>query len=270
MGIRHVADIRENYAAGVELFEPHFPASHRRDLRRAASAAARQLEDYGKWIERNIERMEGDATSVRRTCFGSSIASTSFPWTREELMSLGEHERTGSSGPSRLRKQRTRTERVDDADNRGMDRMVSADISADQVLAEGQRSDQFPGLRRRVVPRGRGLARAVWRPRQSPRPAGLLDQGKAAEYQAQFCRPRRSLVRPTPTGNARCVSIRSTDYQHSDWPGHYFEAQVTQRHPCPIRAVHRDTGFSQGWAHYWEEFFMDMGYPFLRGREHVS
>jgi hypothetical protein len=56
-----------------------------------------------------------------------------------------------------------------------------------------------------------------------------------------------------------------TDYQHSDWPGHYFEAQVSRRHPCPIRAVHRDTGFSQGWAHYWEEFFMDMGYPFLRG-----
>ena len=56
-----------------------------------------------------------------------------------------------------------------------------------------------------------------------------------------------------------------TDYQHSDWPGHYFEAQVTMRHPCPIRAVHKDTGFSQGWAHYWEEFFMNMGYPYLRG-----
>ena len=56
-----------------------------------------------------------------------------------------------------------------------------------------------------------------------------------------------------------------TDYQHSDWPGHYFEAQVTMRNPCPIRAVHKDTGFSQGWAHYLEEFFMDMGYPFLRG-----
>ncbi len=56
-----------------------------------------------------------------------------------------------------------------------------------------------------------------------------------------------------------------TDYQHSDWPGHYFEAQVTQRNPCPIRAIHKDTGFSQGWAHYFEELFMDMGYPFLRG-----
>jgi uncharacterized protein (DUF885 family) len=56
-----------------------------------------------------------------------------------------------------------------------------------------------------------------------------------------------------------------TDFQHSDWPGHYFEGEVTRRHPCPIRAVHRDTGFSQGWAHYWEEFFLDMGYPYLRG-----
>jgi hypothetical protein len=56
-----------------------------------------------------------------------------------------------------------------------------------------------------------------------------------------------------------------TDYQHSDWPGHYFEAEVTQRNACPVRAIHKDTGFSQGWAHYWEEFFLDMGYPYLRG-----
>jgi hypothetical protein len=56
-----------------------------------------------------------------------------------------------------------------------------------------------------------------------------------------------------------------TDYQHSDWPGHYFEAEVTKRNPCPLRAIHRDTGFSQGWAHYWEEFFLNMGYPYLRG-----
>ena len=56
-----------------------------------------------------------------------------------------------------------------------------------------------------------------------------------------------------------------TDYQHSDWPGHYFEAQVTMRNPCPIRAIHKDTDFSQGWAHYFEELFLDMGYPYLRG-----
>ena len=56
-----------------------------------------------------------------------------------------------------------------------------------------------------------------------------------------------------------------TDFQHSDWPGHFFEAEVTKRNPCPIRAVHLDTGFAQGWAHYWEEFFLNMGYPYLRG-----
>ena len=29
-----------------------------------------------------------------------------------------------------------------------------------------------------------------------------------------------------------------TDYQHSDWPGHYFEAEVTQRNACPsARAI---------------------------------
>jgi len=54
------------------------------------------------------------------------------------------------------------------------------------------------------------------------------------------------------------------DYQHSEWPGHYFEGEVTRRNPCPVRAGHRDSGFSN-WAHYWEEFFLSMGYPFLRG-----
>lgn len=55
------------------------------------------------------------------------------------------------------------------------------------------------------------------------------------------------------------------NFQHSDWPGHYFETQVTTRNPCPIRAQHRDNGFSQGWATWFEELFLDFGYPYLRG-----
>ena len=54
------------------------------------------------------------------------------------------------------------------------------------------------------------------------------------------------------------------DYHHSEWPGHYFEGQVTTRNPCPIRARHRDSGFSN-WAHYLEELFLNFDYPFLRG-----
>ena len=54
------------------------------------------------------------------------------------------------------------------------------------------------------------------------------------------------------------------DYHHSEWPGHYFEAEVTSRNSCPIRAGHRDSAFSN-WAHYLEELFLNFDYPFLRG-----
>lgn len=265
MGLRHVAEIRRKYEAGVKLFEPHFPASLRGDLRQSASAAARALEEYGEWIERNRDRMEGQANVGQRNMLWYFDRVNFVPWSREELLSLGEHEKNRF----------LMSIEIEETKNKGLpeltmptteewiewfrltylqtkywlkdnDLISFPDYVGESYLEEGVWQEPFGGIGNR------------------PGLLGFSRDEKPANTKRLFVVPEDHWF--TNSYWERTMRLDPiTDYQHSDWPGHYFEGQVSQRHPCPIRAVHRDTGFSQGWAHYWEEFFMDMGYPFLRG-----
>jgi hypothetical protein len=265
MGIRHVKDIRQKYAAGIELFEPHFPASHRRELRRTASKAARQLEDYGKWIERNIDRMQGDANIGQKNMLWFYKRVNFVPWSREELLNLGEQEKnrflmsieieeTKNKGLRELTMPTTKewiewfrlTYLQTKYWLKDNDLISFPDYVGESFLEEGTWQEPFGGLGNR------------------PGLLGFSTREKPENTKRLFVVPEDHWF--TDSYWERTMRLDPiTDYQHSDWPGHYLEAQVTQRNSCPIRAVHKDTGFSQGWAHYWEEFFMDMGYPFLRG-----
>lgn len=265
MGLRNVVDIREKYEAGVELFEPHFPESHRRELRSSVADAARAIEAYGTWIERNLGSMKGAANVGPENMIWYFNRVNFVPWTREELLSLGEHEKNRF----------LMSIEIEETKNRGLreltmptteewiewfrltylqtkfwlkdnDLISFPDYVGESYLEEGAWQEPFGGIGNR------------------PGLLGFSRNNKPENTKRLFVVPEDHwFVNTYWERTMRLDPI--TDYQHSDWPGHYFEAQVTQRHPCPIRAVHRDTGFSQGWAHYWEEFFMDMGYPFLRG-----
>ena len=91
--LRHVADIREKYAAGVGLLEPHFPESHRERLRGAAADAAIALEEYGEWIERSLPMMRG-APNVGLANMEWYFERVNFsPWNTEELLAMGEYEK---------------------------------------------------------------------------------------------------------------------------------------------------------------------------------
>ena len=93
MGLRNLEEIGEKYAAGVELFSPHFPASKRRALKQAATEAARELEDYGRWIEQNLGRMQGNANVGTENMLWFFRRVNFVPWTREEILNLGEQEK---------------------------------------------------------------------------------------------------------------------------------------------------------------------------------
>ena len=265
MAIRHVQDIRKNYAAGVKLFEPHFPADKRARLKSVAEQAARDLEDYGKWVRRNRSKMQGSA-NVGPEAMQWFFKRVNFvPWSLEELLAIGEHEKnrflmsieieeTKNQGLKKLTMPTTEewiewfrlTYLQTKYWLKDMDLISFPDYVGESYLEAGTWQEPFGGLGNRP---------------------GLLafpTEPKPENTKRLFVVPEDHWF--TKTYWERTMRLDPiTDYQHSDWPGHYFEAEVTGRNPCPIRAVHRDTGFSQGWAHYWEEFFMDMGYPFLRG-----
>ena len=93
MGLRNVEDIRGKYAAGVKLFEPHFPASHRARLKTAADKAARDLESYGKWISSNLGQMKGKPNVGKQNMEWYFKRVNLNPWSIAETQAMGEFEK---------------------------------------------------------------------------------------------------------------------------------------------------------------------------------
>jgi hypothetical protein len=265
MGIRHVKDIRDKYAAGVRLFEPHFPSGQRASLRSAATEAAKDLEGYGKWMQSKIGDMEGQANVGRQNMEWFINRVNFVPWTVDEMLHLGEQEKnrflmsieieeTRNAGLKELTMPTTEewvewfklTYLQTKYWLKDNDLISFHPYIGESYLEPGTWQEPFGGLGNRP---------------------GLL----GFSYQPYPENKKRLFVVSEDNWFVNTYWERTmrldpiTDYHHSDWPGHYFEAEVTKRHPCPIRAIHRDTGFSQGWAQYREEFFLNMDYPYLRG-----
>lgn len=265
VGLRHIKDIRSKYAAGVKLLEPHLPSSHRERLRASAEKAAADLVSYGEWIDANLSGMKAQPHVGRQNMEWFFKRVNFCPWSRDELLLLAEFEKNRF----------LMSIEIEETKNQGLKelRMPTTDEWIEWFrLTYLQTKYWLKGLDLISFPPYVGesyFERGAWQ-----EPFGGIGNapGELGFPTAPKPEPsKRSFVVPEDHWYARTYWERImrldpiTDYQHSDWPGHYFEGQVTSRNPCKIRAVHRDTGFSQGWAHYWEEFFLDMGYPYLRG-----
>lgn len=265
VGLRHLKDIRAKYAAGAKLFAPHVPESHRARLAVSAERAAAALERYAGWIESNIGQMKG-TPYVGRDAMDWYVRRVNFvPWTVNELLYLAEIEKNRFLISIEIEETRNRREKpltMPTTDEwiewfrltylqtkywlKDLDLISFPPYVGESYLARGTWQEPFGGIGNRPGLLGFPTG-------DTPEPSKRLFVVPEDHWFTKTYWERTMRLDPI------------TDYQHSDWPGHYFEAEVTRRHPCPIRAVHRDTGFSQGWAHYWEEFFLDMGYPYLRG-----
>lgn len=265
IGIRNLEDIRDKYAAGVRLMEPHFPQSHRARLKTAARDAARALENYSEWMQDKLSEMRGQPNVGRANMEWFFNRVNFSPWNVEELLAMAEFEKNRflmslaveeklNEGLKELTMPTTAewiewfrlTYLQTKYWLKDMDLISFRPYVGESYLQLGTWQEPFGGIGNR------------------PGLLGFPTEAKPEHTKRLFVVPEDHWF--TESYWERIMRLDPiTDYQHSDWPGHYFEAQVTQRHPCPVRARHMDTGFSQGWAHYWEELFMDMGYPFLRG-----
>ena len=263
--LRYIDNIGEKYAAGAALLEPHFPESSRSRLRTAATEAAAALERYGEWVESNLKSMQGKP-NVGRANMEWYFERVNFsPWNVEELLAMGEFEKNRflmSIAVEEKRNEGLKELTMPTTEEwiewfrltylqtkywlKDMDLISFHPYIGESYLQSGTWQEPFGGVGNR------------------PGLLGFPERPKPEHTKRLFVVPEDHSF--TNTYWERIMRLDPiTDYQHSDWPGHYFEAEVTQRNPCPIRARHKDTGFSQGWAHYWEELFLDMGYPYLRG-----
>lgn len=265
VGLRLLKDIRQNLTAGTRLVSPHLPDTHRARLTAAADKASTAFENYGRWIDTNLPSMKGRPNVGRQNLEWFMKRVNFVPWSYDEIMFLGEQEKNRF----------LMSIEIEETKNKGLKEltMPTTDEWIEWFrLTHHQTKYWLKDMDLISFPPYVGesfLERGTW---QEPfggignRPGLLAFPTKAAPQPS-----KRLFVVPEDHWFANTYWDRTmrldpiTDFQHSDWPGHYFEGQVTRRNPCPIRAIHKDTGYSQGWAHYFEEFFLNMGYPYLRG-----
>ena len=264
IALRELEDIQEKYAAGAKLFEPHMPESRRGRLTAAATQAATALEAYRQWVERNLSQMKGQPHVGRENLEWLLRRIYFIPWSYDELLLMAELEEDRF----------TMMIEIEEKKNRGLEPLTmptSAEwvewfrltyLQTKYFLKDLDLISFHPYIGESYLEEG-----AVW---QEPFGSGQ-HTGRMVFTTEPVKQPgKRMVILPedhwfTQTYFERLMRVDPiTDYHHSEWPGHYFEGQVTSRNPCPIRAGHRDSGFSN-WAHYLEELFLNFDYPFLRG-----
>lgn len=265
IGLRRLQEIRRDFAAGARLFEPHFPESQRSRLAAVTEKAAGQLASYAGWVEASLPQMKARGGVGRENLEWFLKRVNLVPWSVDEMLFLGEIEKNRflmSIEIEEKKNQGLKALTMPTTDEwiewfrltylqtkywlKDMDVISFPPYVGESYLEKGTWLEPFGEIGNRT---------------------GIMGFPKEAPKE----NTKRLFVVPEDHWFANTYWDRImrldpiTDYQHSDWPGHYFEGEVTKRNACPVRAGHLDTGFSQGWAHYFEEFFLDMGYPYLRG-----
>ena len=264
MVIRESQSIREKYKASAKLFAERIPQNRRDRLMAAAEQAAEAMVTYAQWVETNLPQMKGQPHVGRENLDWYLKRLYFIPWNHDELLLMGEMEE---------HRFRMMIE-IEEKKNRGL-KPLTMPTSAEWV--EWFRRDYLqtkyflkdldlisfhPFIGEVYLEEG-----AVW---QEPFGSGQRTGALAFPDTPVEFPGRRYYVLPEDHWFADTYFERAMrtdpiiDYHHSEWPGHYFEAMVTSRNSCPIRAGHKDSAFSN-WAHYLEELFLNFDYPFLRG-----
>jgi len=264
MVIRESQSIREKYKASAKLFAERIPQNRRDRLMAAAEQAAEAMVTYAQWVETNLPQMKGQPHVGRENLDWYLKRLYFIPWNHDELLLMGEMEE---------HRFRMMIE-IEEKKNRGL-KPLTMPTSAEWV--EWFRRDY---LQTKYFLKDLDLISfhsfigevyleegAVW---QEPFGSGQRTGALAFPDTPVEFPGRRYYVLPEDHWFADTYFERAMrtdpiiDYHHSEWPGHYFEAMVTSRNSCPIRAGHKDSAFSN-WAHYLEELFLNFDYPFLRG-----
>ena len=265
MVIRESQSIREKYKASAKLFAERIPQNRRDRLMAAAEQAAEAMVTYAQWVETNLSQMKGQPHVGRENLDWYLKRLYFIPWNHDELLLMGEMEE---------HRFRMMIE-IEEKKNRGL-KPLTMPTNAEYVewfrltylqtkyfLKDLDLISFHPFIGEAYLAEGP----AVW---QEPFGDGQHTGHLAFPDKPVELPGRRIFVLPEDHWFADTYFERAMrtdpiiDYHHSEWPGHYFEGQVTSRNSCPIRAGHRDAAFSN-WAHYLEELFLNFDYPFLRG-----
>jgi glucose/arabinose dehydrogenase len=242
-----------NFATGLAA---HFPAREARELPAAAAKMGAAFADYRQWIEQRLPNM-AHAQPVGRELYDWILRRIwLLPFDAEDIRRMGEQEYGRYLSFTAFEESR----------NRGLPPATRARTTADYATAT-QSDEQkvrsflqsrdaltipdFVGPYRRTLMPSYIQAFSLW--------AGLAGYSGPGNSSVKYAVPEDHPFAGTYWEAVMRIDP-STNIFHDGIPGHHFQGLVSSRHPSPIRAKRIDRFNSEGWATYWEETALQLGF----------
>lgn len=242
-----------NFAAGLA---PHFPAREAQELPAAAAQMGAAFADYRQWIEQRLPDMP-HAQPIGRELYDWVLRRVwLLPFDADDIRRMGEQEYGRYLSFTAFEAAR----------NRGLPAATRVRTTADYAAAT--ESDElkvrafllskdvltvpdYVGPYRRTLMPNYIQAFSLW--------AGLAGYSGPGNSAVKYAVPEDH-----PFANTYWEAVMridpSTNIFHDGIPGHHFQGVVSARHPSPIRARRIDRFKSEGWATYWEETALQLGF----------
>ena len=235
---------------------PLFPAARVAELRAAADEMGRALLSYRQWIDSRLPTMT-HAQPIGKALYDWVLRRIwLLPYDADDLLALGEREYARYLSFSEFEAARNRALRPQGppettadyaARTASDDRRIRAFLTQKRVLS----IPSFIGPYRRTQMPPYIVTFSLW--------AGLSGHHTPDGGEMKYSVPEDHPYTKTYWEAVMRVDP-STNIFHDGIPGHFFQGVVSARHPSPIRRRHTERYKSEGWATYWEETGLQLGY----------
>jgi hypothetical protein len=252
-------NIVEHYTKWAETTRNYFPDAEANQLIPAAEKAGEAIQEYGRWLRENRDKMKGDYFIGKDRINWYLRHVFLMPYDYDQLILMAEQERARAISYLQFETHK----------NRHLPPIGPAKTTKEYLAWD---DETVLALRRWYLEDEEDLLddqeyQPLIRSEESTYlpPFGMLAFPSISKKGIS-----RVLVPPADHWSA----IRSnygwyTDpgvlQGHEYWPGHTYERNIHRRHPCPIRRGHVDSGHSEGWCFYNEEILVALDFPFVRG-----
>jgi glucose/arabinose dehydrogenase len=242
-----------NFASGLA---PHFPAREARELPAAAAKMGAAFADYRQWIEQRLPNMP-QAQPVGRELYDWILRRIwLLPFDAEDIRRMGEQEygrylSFTSFEESRNRGLPAATPVRTTADYAAATQSDEQKVRAFLLSRDALTIPDFVGPYRRTLMPTYIQAFSLW--------AGLAGYSGPGNSSVKYAVPEDHPFAGTYWEGVMRIDP-STNIFHDGIPGHHFQGLVSARHPSPIRAKRIDRFKSEGWATYWEETALQLGF----------
>ena len=251
-----LADARESSRRFARGLVPLFPAEEAKQLMPAAEAMGAAFEDYARWIAERLPSMP-KAKPVGREMYDWILRRIWLvPFDADDVRQLGEQEYGRYLSFTSF----------EEARNRGLPVAKRVPTTAD--YAAGTEADEkrvraflverrvltipdYVGPYRRTLMPEYIQAFSLW--------AGLAGYSAPGNGSVKYAVPEDHPFAGTYWEAVMRIDP-STNIFHDGIPGHHFQGVVSARHPDAIRARHTERFKSEGWATYWEETALQLGF----------